>query len=308
MAERHSHLSRRTVLKTAGVLAVGGVSATGVGAAQQDYDLRITQYPEEEYVVIANVGDSDADITGYSINFEAEDDDYNQVRELAGEVVIATGDSITVPTGAREVTADNIVELADPYEGEVLNNDGSDVVALLDPDGNEVASTNPDGPVREAYTVTFNIELLDNVPDDLEIPPLELDIGDEGQLSGDWIYDGGTIQIAAGTYDFGGGIYPYPDEQIASNFYIAERPGVIDLDSDREVTYVFGYDDPDDDDGSDDTDDGGSDGSSGDRDETADSSDDNDNEDGAGRDGSSSPETGDSSGSDSTDEKDCPSR
>jgi hypothetical protein len=91
------------------------------------------------------------------------------------------------------------------------------------------------------YTVVFNIEYPDNVPEDIENPPLELDIGDEGQLSGDWISDGGTMEIEEGTYDFSGGIYPYPDEEVANDFYIEKNPGTVDLNSDQEVSYVIGY-------------------------------------------------------------------
>lgn len=95
--------------------------------------------------------------------------------------------------------------------------------------------------VSPPYTVTFNVENPDNVPENIDIPPLELDIGDEGQLSGDWISDGDTMEIEGGTYDFSGGIYPYPDEEVANDFYLAKSPGIVDLDSDQEVSYVIGY-------------------------------------------------------------------
>lgn len=136
-----STYNRRTILRTSAALAAVGVAGTAPTGAQSDEDLPVSieMFVEEEYITITNTGDEDLDLTGYSVNFEAEDDDYNQIRQLSGEVVIAPGDTITVPTGAREVTTGTIVELDDPYTGEVLRNDGSDVIALIDPNGNERA-------------------------------------------------------------------------------------------------------------------------------------------------------------------------
>lgn len=108
------------------------------------------------------------------------------MRELAGEVVLAAGESITVPTGAREVDADNIVELADPYDDEVLNNDGSDVVTLLDTDGQVVWSTADNA----TYTLTLTV-----------IEPDEESIADAGV--GIVTYEGGT-PVTSGTTDENG--------------------------------------------------------------------------------------------------------
>lgn len=59
----------------------------------------------------------------------------------AGEVIIGPSEEIVGPTGAKEVDADNIVELTEPYNGSILANDGSDVVALLTPNNEVVVMT-----------------------------------------------------------------------------------------------------------------------------------------------------------------------
>lgn len=141
-----SQLNRRTVLKAGGVLAFAGLTASSGAIAQTDLNLEIEPNAEDEYVTIRNLGEDDADITGYSINFEAApDDNVDQIRQLAGDVVIPAGEEIRVATGALEVSGDNVVQLADPYDGEVLNNEDPDVVALLNADGETVVSSGETG-------------------------------------------------------------------------------------------------------------------------------------------------------------------
>ena len=289
MSKEHSRFSRRTVLKASSILATGGVAATGLGSAQQHSRLEIKQYPVEEYVVITNVDpELEADITGYSINFEAEDDDYNQIRELAGEVVIAAGESITVPTGAREVEADNIVELADPYDGEVLNNDGSDVVTLLDTNGEIVWST------ADNTTYTLNLTVID--PEGEPVADARIGVytyyGGEDVTTGTTDENGqATFELRNGSYEVGAGVegYATPSEQ--------RFVGIDGADVEHTIQLVrYGSSDPGDggSDGSGDS--GGSDGSDVD-DETHDDRQ---------SDGSAGDISSDESGG--SDGKDCPAR
>lgn len=132
--------SRRTILKVGSAVAMGGFLSPGAVIAQTDLPLEIKQFPESEYVVIRNVGDEEVDITGYKINFDAEGGN-NQIRQLAGEVVIGPGEEIVVPTGAEEVDQPNLVQFTKPYTGSILANDGSDVVALLTPNNEVVVMT-----------------------------------------------------------------------------------------------------------------------------------------------------------------------
>lgn len=134
--------TRRTILKVGGTVAIAGLASSGNAIAQTDLPVEIAQHAVDEYVVIRNVGDDEIDLTSYQINFEAgEDSNEDQIRTLAGEVTVAAGEEIIVPTGVNEVSGDNVVELDDPYETERLNNEDPDVVALLDPEGNVVVQS-----------------------------------------------------------------------------------------------------------------------------------------------------------------------
>lgn len=131
-------MNRRTILKTTGSIALAGLAAGGHATAQTDLPVDISQNPEAEFITITNTGDEDLDLTGYRINFDAEGGN-DQIREIAGDVVIPAGGEITIATGAQ-TTVDTDYELTEPYDGYVLNNDGTDRMELLDPEGNAVVS------------------------------------------------------------------------------------------------------------------------------------------------------------------------
>lgn len=163
-----SNTTRRTVLKAglAASAAAVGVSASGIGMAQSEMDLSLDADAEAELVTITNNGDSEVDLTGYQMNFEAgPDSEVNQTRTLAGEVTIGAGESVTVATGAGE---SGDVSLEEPYEGEVLNNENPDVVALLSPEGDEVATTGDtsgsgdDNNEGDSETHTLTVTLMDS--------------------------------------------------------------------------------------------------------------------------------------------------
>lgn len=121
-----------------------GVSSAGLGLAQVGNNITIDVNAEDEYVVINNTGDSAVDLTGYGLNFEASNEDTDQIRRFEGEVSIESGGSIVVPTGVQEVpNAD--VRLQDPYNSPKLNNENPDVVELVAPDETVVATSNGDG-------------------------------------------------------------------------------------------------------------------------------------------------------------------
>ncbi|WP_238532795.1 lamin tail domain-containing protein [Halalkalicoccus jeotgali] len=141
-------MNRRTILKTTGAIAVAGLAAGGHATAQTDLPVEISQSPEAEYLTITNTGEEELDLTGYKINFDAEGGN-DQIRELAGDVVLPAGGEVTIATG-DETTIDTDYELADPYNGPVLNNDGTDAIALLDPEENLVAPREePDAPEQD---------------------------------------------------------------------------------------------------------------------------------------------------------------
>lgn len=112
--------------------------------AQVGNNITIDVNAEDEYVVINNTGDSAVDLTGYGLNFEASNEDTDQIRRFEGEVSIESGGSIVVPTGVQEVpNAD--VRLQDPYNSPKLNNENPDVVELVASDETVVATSNGDG-------------------------------------------------------------------------------------------------------------------------------------------------------------------
>lgn len=83
-------------------------------------------------------------MTGYQINFEAGPSSENdQIRTLAGTITVDAGSSLTVAAGGG---ASGDATLEQPYEGNVLNNQNPDTVALLAPDGTTIATTGEQTP------------------------------------------------------------------------------------------------------------------------------------------------------------------
>ncbi|GAA0247649.1 hypothetical protein GCM10009000_074590 [Halobacterium noricense] len=125
---------------------MAAVAAVGVGATQvmgadgEEISIIISEInAEDEYIVLKNDGDSNVDIGGYTLAFEYSNKQYNQRRKLPEGTTIPADETLTVATGAKEVSGAVVVER--PYEGEVLNNEREDVIALLDTDGNVVATS-----------------------------------------------------------------------------------------------------------------------------------------------------------------------
>lgn len=200
--------NRRTVLKAGSTLAFAGLITPAATVAQTDLPIEIEQNAEEEYVVLRNVGDDDVDLTGYSINFEAEDEDYNQVRQLSGDVMLAPGEEVTVATG-DETTVSTDVTLVEPYDGYVLRNDGSDEIALLDPDGNTVVSTagsggSDPGDGGDESERTLTITVIDENDEPVEGANVSVVTSDGGEeaASGETDSDGTvTFDVESGEYD-----------------------------------------------------------------------------------------------------------
>ncbi|WP_227357656.1 lamin tail domain-containing protein [Haladaptatus salinisoli] len=140
--------TRRNVLVGLGAVATVGFGATQVfGQADTNIEVKEVNY-EGEYVVFANNGSEDVDVSGYTVAFEYENDGTDQRKALGENVTIPAGGTLTVATGAEDVP--NADETLD-YKRSVLRNDGSDVVALLTPEGEEVA-TSEDAPVTKTTT------------------------------------------------------------------------------------------------------------------------------------------------------------
>jgi hypothetical protein len=127
--------TRRSVLGAVATLATVGAGASQV-IARESLPIEVTEVAsEEEYVVFENTEIDDVDVSGHVVAFEYGNPDTDQRRKLPDETVIGGGQSLIVATGAKEVP---IADVTLDYEGEVLNNDGNDIVSLLTPDESTV--------------------------------------------------------------------------------------------------------------------------------------------------------------------------
>lgn len=103
--------------------------------------------PEYEFVVFGNDGSETYDASGYWVDFEYGNDDVDQRRQLPEGSTIDPGMYLYVATGAVDDEKinpgdNNFVEF--DYDHDVIANDDSDVIALLDADGTVVASSDYD--------------------------------------------------------------------------------------------------------------------------------------------------------------------
>ena len=287
--------NRRTILKAGATLTLAGFTASGSVIAQTDLPLELEQNAQDEYVIVRNVGDEDVDITGYQINFEAGDDsNQDQIRQLAGDVVIAPGEEVRVATGALEVSGDNVVQLTEPYERPELNNEDPDVVALLDPDDNVIVRSDgstgggdddDDTDDSPTGTLTVTVEDGNGEPvDGIEV----VGIGPDAE-----IYSGDTDENGQATFDLIDGDYSWHVTTDDTEYGDSSEEEITMDGDDESITLTVQADD-DADDGSDDSDDS-------DEDKDKDTKDDsNDSDDSSGDD------SDDSDGSDKSD--DCPKR
>lgn len=125
--------SRREILSGLGMLAVTGVGATTVlgdsdySTERKNIDIKEVN-AESEYVVFVNNSDSDLDISNFVVAFDYMNPEYDQRRALPKGTTISANGTLKVATGAKDV-AD--ADVTFDYDGEVLNNDEPDTVALL---------------------------------------------------------------------------------------------------------------------------------------------------------------------------------
>lgn len=149
--------TRRGILALTGALTVAGLGTAGNALSQttdasSNHDDWITFgeiNTEGEWLVLHNEGDEDLDITGYTIvfGFEEEQDHTKQFEEKYGATMIPAGGSITVATGApasQDGTPAEDPDVEFDFGTAKMPDDGSDVYAILDPEGNEVARSDED--------------------------------------------------------------------------------------------------------------------------------------------------------------------
>ncbi|MGA9400706.1 hypothetical protein [Haladaptatus sp.] len=141
--------TRRNVLGAVATLAAVSAGATQV-IGKNGLPIELTQVAsEEEFVVFENTSMDDVDVSGYVVAFEYGNPDTDQRRTLPDDTVIGNGQSFIVATGAKRVPE---ADVKFDYEGEVLNNDGEDVVALLTPDESTVVAKGTASSVSDTTT------------------------------------------------------------------------------------------------------------------------------------------------------------
>jgi Lamin Tail Domain len=96
-----------------------------------------------EYVVFVNMTTAEVDVSGWTVDFEYGSGGSGEQGTIPSGTTVQARDTIKVASGAGE-TPDDAVVVEDPYDEEVIDTDGNDVIALLDAHGNEVANSEDD--------------------------------------------------------------------------------------------------------------------------------------------------------------------
>lgn len=96
--------------------------------------------PEDEWVVIENIGSSTIDLSGYYMEFELGQE-VSQTSEFPEGTTIEPGETLKVASGASEV---GDADISFDYDGSVINDDRSDTLAILEPDEQTVVVTSDD--------------------------------------------------------------------------------------------------------------------------------------------------------------------
>lgn len=134
--------SRRDVLGATGALIVGTAGAGQVLGAPQEIEFKEVN-AEREFVVLHNTGDEDVDLGGYRIDFEYRGED-TQDDQFPAETVVEANSDLVVATGAGpsegyEAAPPADVDAGYDEDGQVLNDDTPDTVAVIAPDGTVIA-------------------------------------------------------------------------------------------------------------------------------------------------------------------------
>ncbi len=118
----------------AATLGIAGLGAGSTVIASDHSGLAFAEVnAEDEYVVLKNFTEGEFDLTGYVIDFEANGEN-EQDRSFPDGTVIGAGETLTVATGYKDVDAD--VDFGS--DGGLIRDDGSDVISILAPDGEEI--------------------------------------------------------------------------------------------------------------------------------------------------------------------------
>lgn len=133
--------TRRQTLVGAAALVSGAGVQTAIGQDDSPPLAFVEVAAEAEYVIIANVSGETFDLTGYSINFEVGQE-VDQVSEFTDGTAIEAGGQLKIATGYKDVED---ADVTFDYTGNgAIRNDGSDVVGIIDSEGEIVIRHNND--------------------------------------------------------------------------------------------------------------------------------------------------------------------
>ncbi|WP_228546091.1 lamin tail domain-containing protein [Halegenticoccus tardaugens] len=131
----------------AAALGIAGLGAGSTVIASDHSGLAFAEVnAEDEYVVIENTGDEGFDLSGYWMEFE-HGQNVSQAREFPDGAVVEAGETLTVASGAEDV---DDADVTFDYDRGVINNDGSDTMAILEPDEETVVVTSDESTSDES--------------------------------------------------------------------------------------------------------------------------------------------------------------
>jgi hypothetical protein len=123
--------SRRSVLAGTGA-AIAGLIGAGSQVTADGHDVPVvieSVTPEEDLIILRNEGDSEVDISGYVLKWLYNNPDYRQRDEIPDGTQIAAGGELRITSGYYDTEAD----IDYGYGAGRINNDGTNVIALLTP-------------------------------------------------------------------------------------------------------------------------------------------------------------------------------
>ncbi len=137
--------TRRTVLAGIGTtLAIGGGATQVFGQQNDSPTFKVLNVSTtEDTVSFYNNSDGSVDLSGWAVDFEYGSGSTDETGTIPEGTTVGAYESIRIASGAGETDGADVV-VQPPFDEKVIKRNGSDVIALLDSDGNEVANSEDD--------------------------------------------------------------------------------------------------------------------------------------------------------------------
>ncbi|KZN25580.1 hypothetical protein A4G99_03680 [Haladaptatus sp. R4] len=137
--------TRRTVLAGIGAtLAIGGGATQAFGQQDGTPAFKVLNVSAtEDTITFYNDSSGSVDLSGWTVDFEYGNDSVDQTGTIPSGTTVGSGGIIKIASGAVSVDdADVVVQPS--FDERVIERNRSDVIALLDSNGNEVANSEDD--------------------------------------------------------------------------------------------------------------------------------------------------------------------